>query len=178
MRFGVVVSQPVPRVMDILVNQLKAVGVELTPEPADNAAARARMTRGDYEWGIVSAGGLVGDAGPDRLRLLYSSRLPKSTFASVRGWKNDEYDELADRQLGIFDEAERKRMVGRMQQILGAEVPMLALYYPNLYFIVRKTVFDQWYFTPGGYSNGGFGINNRHVLITGLKSGLSVRSSK
>ncbi len=178
LRFDVVVSQPVPRVMDVLINQLKAVGVELVPQPADNATARGRMTRGDYEWGIVSAGGLVGDAGPDRLRTLLSSRVPRNTFASVRGWSNGEYDDLADRQLTLFDEAERKRMVGRMQQILGAEVPWLPLYYPNLYYITRKAVLDQWYFTPGGYQNGGFSIHNKHVYITGVKTGLTVRPTK
>jgi len=178
LRFSVVVATPMPRVVDVLVNQLKAVGVELTPQAADRAAANSLMTRGEYQWAIASAGGLVGEAGPDRLRTLFSSRVPKNTFASVRGWSNREYDDLADRQLNVFDEAERQKLLARMQQILGAEVPMLALYYPNLYYITRKAAFDQWYFTPGGYQNGGFGITNKHALITGLKTGLSVRPSK
>jgi len=58
---------------------------------------------------------------------------------------------------------------------VAADVPLLPLYYPNLFFITKKAIFDQWYFTPGGFAGGIPTVFNKQAFITGRKTGLAVR---
>ncbi len=176
LRFPLLVgNDPVPPVADLVVNALKAVGVELSIEVVDRPTRDARTTSGDYQMAITNYGGLGGD--PDYMRRLYASRAPK-TFNSAQGYANPEFDRLAQEQLSTVDEAARKRIVGRMQEIAAADVPLLPLYYPDFFHVFKKAVFDQWYYTPGGFAGGVPTVYNKHAYITGLKTGLQIRPTK
>ncbi len=176
LRFGLLVgNDPVPPVTDLVVRALQAVGVEVTPQAVDRPTRDARTTSGDYELAITNYGGLGGD--PDYLRQVYSSKVPKR-FQSAQGYANPEFDDLAQRQLVTLDEAERRRLVDRMQEIVATDVPLLPLYFPTLFHIFRKEVFDQWYFTPGGFAGGIPTVFNKQAFITGLKTGTEVRPIK
>jgi len=43
-----------------------------------------------------------------------------------------------------LDEAGRKAQVGRMQELVAADLPFLILYYSVPYYAFRRQVFDQW----------------------------------
>jgi len=36
-------------------------------------------------------------------------------------------------------------------------------------------VLDQWYYTPGGFAGGLPTVLNKHVLVTGSRTGLEIR---
>jgi len=84
-------------------------------------------------------------------------------------------DRLIDAQLATYDIEERKKLVGRIQQIVAEELPVAMLYYTTLFYAFRKNVFDQWYYTPGGFATGISDVYNKHPYITGGKKSLEVR---
>jgi peptide/nickel transport system substrate-binding protein len=174
LRFNLLVANdPVPPVTDIIVASLKPLGVELVPEAVDRVTHDTRTTAGDYEMAVTSFGGLGGD--PDYMRRVYASGQPKA-FQSAQGYTDPEFDELASRQLVTVDEAERRELVRRMQEIVARDVPLLPLYYPTFFHIFRRAVFDQWYFTPGGFAGGIPTAYNKHAFVTGNRTGLEIRS--
>lgn len=64
-----------------------------------------------------------------------------------------------------------------MQRIVARELPALPLYCPTMYTAFRKSAFDRWHYTPGGYGGGIPGPHNKQVLVTGSKVGLAIRQS-
>jgi peptide/nickel transport system substrate-binding protein len=169
-----VVNNPVPPVTDIVVNALRAVGITLTATPVDLPTLDARTTKADYDMAITNFGGLGGD--PDYLRQVYSSKVPKR-FQSVEGYVNARFDTLAAQQLHTVDESARRGLIAQMQQIVAADVPMLPLYYPTFVHVYRKSVFDHWYFTPGGFGGGVPTVFNKQAFITGHRTGMSIRAA-
>jgi peptide/nickel transport system substrate-binding protein len=146
-------------------------GVELGP-----ALYGAKMA-GDYDMAIALFPGPSGpgpNADPDLLRPLFSSQAAKG-LNSANGYADREFDDLAERQLATFDEEDRKRMVGRMQEIIARDVPVLPLYYSTLFNVFRRSVFDQWYLTPGGFPVTAY---NRQLFVTGVRSGTAIRPTQ
>ncbi len=159
--------------VDVLVRSLRAVGVELTPQPVDTPTFNQRVIRGDAEMSIIGSGGLHGY--PDYLRRSYSSKTQNTQHA--QGYANPEVDSLCDQQLVTHDETERKRIVARIQEIIARDLPLLPLYYPDNFYIYKKSVFDQWYFTPGGFAGNIPVATNKQAFVTGVKTGTEIRQS-
>jgi peptide/nickel transport system substrate-binding protein len=175
LRFGVLVLNTVPAVVELVVSALKNVGVELLPRLADLGTLFGSQARGDFDMAISFDGAVGGD--PDILRTLFSARA-EGAFGGTKGYANAQIDDLAERQRSTFDEAERKRLVAEIQRIVARDVPALPLYYPTLYHVYKEPVFDQWYYTPGNVGGSGPFVYNKHVLITGQKKGLNIRPIK
>jgi ABC-type transport system substrate-binding protein len=77
--------------------------------------------------------------------------------------------------VATIDADERRQLVSRIQQIVAEDLPVAMLYYTDLFFVFRRAVFDQWYFTPGGFGPGIPDVYNKHPYITGRKEGTEVR---
>lgn len=167
----VVANNPVLPVVEIVVQSLKAIGVGLSVQAVDLPTLDARTTAGQYEMAMTNFGGLGGD--PDYMRQVYSSKVPKR-FQSAHGYLNPEFDKIAAEQLVTLDTAKRRKLVEEMQQIVARDLPLLPLYYPNLFFVFNKAVFDQWYFTPGGFAGGIPTVFNKQVFVTGSKTGTKI----
>jgi peptide/nickel transport system substrate-binding protein len=105
------------------------------------------------------------------MRGVFHSR-PNSQTHKATGYSNPEVDRLLDAQLATFDVDERKRLVGRIQRIVAEDLPVAMLYYTTWYYAFRKSVFDQWYYTPGGFATGLSDAYNKHAYIAGKKVGL------
>jgi peptide/nickel transport system substrate-binding protein len=180
LRFNIVTgNSPIPPVLDLLVAALKGIGVELTPQAVDLPTLFSRLQKGNDEMALSlypGPGGTALNADPDTLRTFFSSRI-KGRLQGAQGWVNPEFDRLADRQLVTIDRRARGRLLARMQQIVAGELPALALYYPTMYTAFRKSAFDRWYYTPGGYAGGITGVHNKQVLITGSRVGLAIRQA-
>jgi peptide/nickel transport system substrate-binding protein len=58
-----------------------------------------------------------------------------------------------------------------MQRIVAEDVPLISLYVPNRIQLFNKSLFDAWYFTPGGVFGGYPGVLNKHVFVTGKQAG-------
>ncbi len=67
------------------------------------------------------------------------------------------------------------RLVARMQRLIAEDVPALPLLYPTQFAAFRKEVLDAWYYTPGGFAGGLPSVLNKHVFVTGSKTGLEIR---
>ena len=61
--------------------------------------------------------------------------------------------------------------VADMQRIVAEDVPLISLYIPNRIQLFNKSLFDAWYFTPGGVFGGYPGVLNKHVFVTGKQAG-------
>ena len=60
--------------------------------------------------------------------------------------------------------------------IVAEDLPVVMLYYTDFVWVYKKAVFDQWYYTPGGFGTGLPNIYNKQALITGRKEGTQTRS--
>ncbi len=173
LRFSLLVSSPPTPLTDLVVNALRAVGVELTPEALDTPAFNQRVTSGRSEMSIITFGGMNTDHAADYLRQIYSSKTQSVQHA--QGYVNPDVDRLCGEQLTAVDESRRKDIVGRIQRLVADDLPLLPLVYPYSYTIFNKGRFDQWYYTPGGVASTVPTIENKHLFVTGKKTGLDIR---
>jgi len=145
---------------EIIKDSLKKVGVQIDFDISDFFRAIGSGAFTKYHMALSAFAGLKGD--PDFVRLVFSSRSPGAggIFHSL-GWKNAEFDDLADRQLVTHDLAERKKQLAQMQQLIAKDLPLLPLFYPTPYSVYRKKVFDQW----------SFDIEDKPTFVTGRNTG-------
>jgi peptide/nickel transport system substrate-binding protein len=159
----------------VLLASLRRIGVELRPKGVQiGPELFGNKLFGGYDMVVLpypgpAPGGPNSD--PDQLRRLFSSRVAES-LTSATNYVNPAFDDLAERQLVTFDDAERRRMVTQMQTMIADDVPVLPLYYPETAVIFRKQVLDQWYFTPGQFPTF---EDNKQLFVTGMKSGTEIR---
>lgn len=180
LRLSLFVHDTVPPALPELVSaNLMEVGVEVDQQVVDLVRLFGIKTGANYDMLINLYPGPVGttpDGDPEVLRPVYHSQPPNQLYAAT-GYANPEVDRLLDRQRMISDEAERKRIVGEIQRIVARELPVTVLYYTSMFFVYRKQVFDQWYYTEGGFGPGIPDVYNKHAFVTGQKTGLQIRQT-
>jgi peptide/nickel transport system substrate-binding protein len=165
-----------PRAVEIIEANLSQVGIVVQKVSMDQATIDAAAAEGSYELMITGFGGLGGD--PDQLRRNFSSSSPARGFSRALGYSNAEFDALAEAQVLMSDPGERQAAVNEMQAILAEDLPVLALYYSARVVVYDAGVFDNWYFTPGGYGGGIPQPYNKHQFIVGVPEGLAIRGSE
>jgi ABC-type transport system substrate-binding protein len=89
----------------------------------------------------------------------------------ISGYNNPAFDDAASRQLLATTDEQRKAAVADMQPIVAEDVPLISLYIPNRIQLCNTSLFDAWYFTPGGVFGGYPGVLNKHVFVTGKQAG-------
>ena len=177
LRFTLTLPDLVPIALaELVVANLGEVGIQIDVqlERADLVRVFGAKLAANYDMVVQSypgpaATGPTGD--PDQLRGVFHSKPPSQTHKAT-GYANPEVDRLLDAQLATNDDEERKRLVGRIQQMVAEDLPVAMLYYTTWYFAYRKSVFDQWYYTPGGFATGLSDAYNKHAYIAGKKEGL------
>lgn len=175
LRLEMILSSTTPRPGELVRDALKAVGIDLVLRPLDATALRQQATAGNYTLALISLSGLGGD--PDFVMSFFDSRLTGAQlFTKVHGYHNPDFEATTDQQRQALDPARRKELVFKMQDILARDLAVLPLYYPDRLFIYKKQAFDNWYYTPGGWAGGNPGAVNKAALVTGQKTGLTVRS--
>lgn len=162
-----------PRVVEIIEAGLSEVGIPVELVTTDRATIDAAATAGDYEMLLTGFGGLGGD--PDMLRRNFASTSPASGFSRAQGYANLDFDALAEAQVSMSDPVERGEAVDEMQAILSEDLPVLPLYYTARVVVYNADVFDNWYYTPGGFGGGIPMPYNKHQFIVGLLEGLTIR---
>ncbi len=165
-----------PRVVEIIQAGLAEIGLVVNTISMDQATIDAAATEGSYEMMITGFGGLGADA--DQLRRNFATSSPARGFSRGLGYSNAEFDALAGAQVTMTDPAERKAALDQMQAILAQDLPALSLYYTARVVVYNAEVFDNWYFTPGGYGGGIPQPYNKHQYIVGVPEGLTIRGSK
>lgn len=162
------------RVVEIIEAGLQEIGVSLEHVIMDQATIDAAAKEGNYDLLITGFGGLGGD--PDQLRRNFATKSTTQGFSRAQGYANPNFDALAGAQVAMSDAAERKAAIDQMQVILAEDLPALALYYTARVVIYDAEVFDNWYYTPGGFGGGIPMPYNKHQFIVGQPAGLDIRN--
>ncbi len=170
--FELLVANPVTPAVDLVVGSLGAIGVGLSVTALDTPTFNMRIIAGETEMSLIGSGGMNSDLGTDYLRLVYSSATRLTQHA--QGYANPEVDRLCQEQLETLDEDERMDVVAEIQQLVAADLPLLPLFYPASFSIVRPETFDAWYFTPGGVAGVVPTVQNKQAFVTGQRTGTEV----
>lgn len=107
--------------VELIVGDLRALGVECKPEALDPPTFNQRMITDRSEMSVLGIGGINTDEQPDQMRQVYSSTTRAVQHA--QSYQNAEFDWLAQQQLTTLDMAERMLIVARMQQIVARDLP-------------------------------------------------------
>lgn len=161
-----------PRVVEIIQAGLDEIGLVVEPVVMDQASMDASAVEGNYEMAVFGFGGLGGD--PDQLRRSFASTSQVRGFSRALGYSNPAFDALAGEQLSMTDPAARREAIFEMQAILAEDLPVLPLYYTARVVVFNAEVFDNWYYTPGGWGGGIPMPYNKHQFIIGLPTGLDI----
>ncbi len=174
LRFSLLTTTPSPPTAELVKSALGEVGIELTIEPLDTPAFNKRLVAGDSEMSIISFGGMNTDHGEGNyLRQVYSSKTKAVQHA--QGYENPEVDRLLEEQQVTVDDEERRELVGRVQELIAEDLPLLPLVYPAGFTIFNRESFAEWYYTEGGVASTVPSVENKHVFITGRDTGLQIR---
>ena len=163
--------------IEAIADGLEAVGVDIDLQRTDLVRLFGAKLQRSYDLVVSSYPGPSGvglDADPDLLRGVYHSK-PASPTHSATGYANPEVDRLIDDQAATLDVERRKQLVGQVQRLVADDLPVAMLYYSKFFFAYRKSAFDQWYYTPGGFGPGIPDVYNKHAYITGRREGLEGR---
>ena len=178
LRYTLHIPEAVPIALaELILNSLANVGVDIDLQRIDLVRVFGVKIQPSYDLLVTLYPGPAGvgpNGDPEILRAVYHST-PPNPLHKATGYANPEVDRLLDAQIATTDVDERKRMVGRIQRIVADELPVAMLYYTTLFYAYRKRVFDQWYYTPGGFGPGIPEVYNKQVYVTGRKTGVEVR---
>ncbi len=161
------------RVVEIIEAGLNEAGINLEFVTMDQATIDAAATEGSYEMLLTGFGGLGGD--PDQLRRNFASDSTATGFSHAQGYTNPDFDALAEAQVAMTDPVARQEAINEMQSILAEDLPALPLYYTARVVVFNSDVFDNWYYTPGGFAGGIPMPYNKHQFIVGNPTGLTIR---
>lgn len=142
---------------------LRDVGLKVDISAVDQPTSDARDTSGDYSMAIVHFGGLSGD--PNGLVTRFASTSKSQSFTRVQGYKNPQFDQIANDQATTIDPAKRRQLTDQMQAMLADDLPQLSLYVPDQIAFVNTKVFNGWAYTPG-CPPCGVSLNKR-MLVSG-----------
>ncbi|MFH2059809.1 MAG: ABC transporter substrate-binding protein [Pseudomonadota bacterium] len=90
---------------------------------------------------------------PDYLRSFFNSENDKPRGWNMSGYKNPDYDTLANQQISIVDVEARKKMIWEMQKIIMQDVPYIPLYNPQIIEAVSTNRFSGWIEEIDGIGN-------------------------
>lgn len=168
LRFSLLIPNTTPQLADLLLPAFGAIGVEVVVE----AVILPRLFGEDYDLKVLLFPGPSGfspNSDPDLLRLVYASS--SASFHHPAGYTDQQFDAAADEQLVTTDVDARRELVATLQEVVADDLPLLPLFYYDLFLAYRKEVFDAWYFTPTGFA----GPYNKQAFVTGRRQGLEIR---
>jgi ABC-type transport system substrate-binding protein len=131
---------------------LRAVGIPAYARPMAFGALIERVkVRRDFACFVLGYGKLSLD--PAYLRAFFHSRGDRPRGWNLSGYRNPDFDRLAEASDAAMDPARRRRLVLRMQELIMRDVPYLPLYNPLVLEGVRRDRFRGWVPALGGIGN-------------------------
>lgn len=167
--FELLISEAQPKdIVDLVVADLVAVGIAVTPATVDLATFGRRRMADETQLSVNTFGGVATDEQPDGMSKVYHSQ--SRSLQSAQGYANEEFDRLVMRQRQELDEKDRIATAAEMQQIVARDLPILPLVYPPLVTICRKAALPTWSDTPGGVGGLVPSVNNKVAFIGKARS--------
>lgn len=127
----------------VIQKELKDIGIEVKPEFIESSVMLTKYVYlGNFE---IFLNALSVGVDPDPYSFFHSSQAQKNAQGQFVGfnraqYSNPEMDRLLDSGRLESDQAKRKEIYARYQQIISDEIPWLVLYSPKVTFAVNKKV--------------------------------------
>jgi ABC-type transport system substrate-binding protein len=136
----------------IIQGWLQEVGIPVSSKPmAFGALIQQVKVRRQFDSFILGYGNLSLD--PDYIRNFFHSRNDTARGRNMSGYRNPDFDRIADESATTMDRSKRQKLIRDMQKIILQDVPYIPLYNPELVEAVRKDRFDGWVEMLGGIGN-------------------------
>ncbi len=107
--------------------------------------------RHDFDTFILGYGKLPID--PGYIRSMFHSKGDKPRGWNMSGYRNAEFDQLADASRKALDPDRRRELIWRMQMLISRDLPYLPLYKPSLVEAVREDRYRGWVEMQDGIGN-------------------------
>jgi peptide/nickel transport system substrate-binding protein len=137
---------------EVVKKQLEQVGIRVDLVNLEQATTDSKVKSWDFDLAVSGHGGVSGDA-----RILNEMILSKYGAGSVNSARFDEDPELTallEEQMVEMDEAKRKKIVYKIQEVYAQVLPAISLYYPDSMSAYSAEKGIVWYYTKGGISKG------------------------
>ena len=156
------------KLAELLVSYMKAVGIELVPQSADDATVKAAISEGNFELAFNTNGSFGGDpVFLSRFATVGADGAPSVTGQGGTTWESEEHNRIYNESAVEQDDAKRHQQVNELQEIIAEELPCLTLYYKKAVAAYNNTIFDGFYYTPDGISIAVPFIMNKLVFVSG-----------
>lgn len=168
MSYTLTFSENDEKLAELLVSYMKAVGIELVPQSADDATVKAAISEGNFELAFNTNGSFGGDpVFLSRFATAGADGAPSVTGQGGKTWESEEYNKIYNESAVEQDDAKRHEQVNALQEIIAEELPCLTLYYKKAVAAYNNTIFDGFYYTPDGISIAVPFIMNKLVFVSG-----------
>ena len=127
----------------IIQEWLRSVGMPVSARPMSLSSLIQQVSSAhDFDAFILAYGRL--DVDPDWMRRFFHSAEDRKRGGNKAGYKNPDFDRVADESARAMDRNTRRNMVWDMQRMVMGDVPYIPLYNPKLIEAVRKDKFKGW----------------------------------
>lgn len=127
----------------IIQEWLRQLGMPATSRPmAFGALIDQVKSRHDFDAFVLGYGKLSLD--PDYIRNFFSSSNDKPKGSNMSGYRNPEFDQIAEESASTMDPKKRRDLVSKMQTIILEDVPYIPIYNPKVVEAVRTDSFEGW----------------------------------
>jgi peptide/nickel transport system substrate-binding protein len=131
---------------------LRQIGIPAFARPmAFNSLLETVKGKHDFDAFVLGYGKL--DLDPDYLGSFFSSKNDNPRDWNMSGYRNPEFDKLADQQRLTVDVAARRQMIFKMQEMLLEDVPYYPLYNPHIIEATVNKRFSGWVDRVDGIGN-------------------------
>jgi len=131
---------------------LRAVGLPAYSRPmAFGSLIEQVKARREFDIFILGYGNLSLD--PDYVRNFFHSANDKPRGWNMSGYRNADFDRVADESARTMDREDRRKLIWDMQKRIIEDIPYIPLYNPTLVEAVRKGGFTGWVNMLGGIGN-------------------------
>ena len=137
---------------EIIKKQLEAVGIRVDLANMEQGTTDSRVRNRDFDLAISGHGGIAGD--PKILCEMISSKYGLGSVNSARYDGNEALNGLLEAQMREMDEAKRRKIVFKIQEMYARDLPAISLYYPDSLAAFNPKQGPRWYYTKGGICKG------------------------
>lgn len=131
---------------------LRTMGIPASSRPmAFGSLIRQVKARHQFDLFVLGYARLSLD--PDYLRNFFHSSNDRPKGWNMSGYKNFEFDRIADESSSTMDMERRRALIQEMQRIIMNDLPYIPLYNPKLVEAVRSDKFQGWVQMLGGIGN-------------------------
>lgn len=156
------------RVAELISEAINGIGVKNSVKALDDTTVISLMwpdydvSKGrDFDLGVFGWSNTM-QLFPDRITELFYSD-PAIGSVNIGGYKNAEFDKLADQLKSLTDEGERLELIKEMQAFIADEAPIVTLYYQEIVNAYNPSIYDGYVFQTGK------GIINKLSFVSGEK---------